>query len=150
MCSSGWNDLHAPADELRLAPTLLSGMSFRWRLTSANTFIGVVRDRICELRETAAGTEFRVHGPPARADDVHAASAALRAHLSLDRGPRTPAAKWASPQHALKDSVLPAVAVQQQLQFKKNRRPVLTITTFLQPLGVGTQSSRVAAENSIS
>lgn len=87
-------------------------MSFRWRLTSANTFIGVVRDRICELRETAAGTEFRVHGPPARADDVHAASAALRAHLSLDRGPRTPAAKWASPQHALKDSVLPAVAVQ--------------------------------------
>jgi N-glycosylase/DNA lyase len=90
--TSDWRDLHAPPEQLRLAPTLLSGMSFRWRVTPADTFIGVLGDRIYELRETAAGAEYRTHGAAPRDDDVDAARELLRRHLSLDRGPREPAA----------------------------------------------------------
>src|SRR6056297_1222144 len=79
--TSDWRDLHAPPEQLRLAPTLLSGMSFRWRVTPADTFIGVLGDCICELRETAGGAEYRVHG----AGDAAAARELLRDHLSLDR-----------------------------------------------------------------
>lgn len=93
--TSDWRDLGAPPEQLRLAPTLLSGMSFRWRVTPADTFIGVLGDCICELRETAGGAEYRTHGAAARGDDADAAREMLRSHLSLDRGPRDPAAGWA-------------------------------------------------------
>jgi hypothetical protein len=83
--ASKWRDLRAPAGRLRLAPTLLSGMSFRWLATPSRSFVGVLGDTIYELRETETGTtEFRTHGSR-MAHTTHVS--ALWAHLSLDRGP---------------------------------------------------------------
>ena len=93
---SAWHDLAAPPATLRLAPTLLSGMSFRWtRVLDAGggdddqTFVGVVGCTLYQLRETAVTTWWRARcgdggggGGVAEAE----AEAALRKHLSLDRG----------------------------------------------------------------
>lgn len=71
---------------LRLAPTLLSGMSFRWWRRKEGeeeeeTFLGVVEDTICELKELDAAVCFRSSNP-----DTDAACALLRKHLRLDDG----------------------------------------------------------------
>ena len=67
---------------VRLAPTLLSGMSFRWSRVSDNegTFVGVIGTMILEVRECGGGLEFRCAEPSYAAE----AAALLRAHLRLD------------------------------------------------------------------
>lgn len=87
---SPWSDLCVPPDALRLAPTLLSGMSFRWHPSAAgNIYVGVLSDCIYELREDDATVHWRVCGPA----DSDRARAQLREHLSLDRG--VTASAWA-------------------------------------------------------
>ena len=59
---SCWATL-APADTLRLAPTLLSGMSFRWaRNAETDTYLGVLGTTIYELREDEHTSFYRVQG----------------------------------------------------------------------------------------
>ena len=108
---SPWRDLCVPPTSLRLGPTLLSGMSFRWRhrhgqgsyankahsegyLDSLSlldgSYIGVLRDTIFEAREDDQTVWFRVHNP--RKEPAESAEAALRAHFSLGRG--VDAASW--------------------------------------------------------
>ncbi|KAG8468581.1 hypothetical protein KFE25_013664 [Diacronema lutheri] len=78
-----WRDLDVPAARLRLAPTLLSGMSFRWRRRASDgVFEGVLGADAYELRETERSVQFRVLSAAPAVD----AEARLRAHLSLDRG----------------------------------------------------------------
>ena len=87
---SPWSDLCVPPDALRLAPTLLSGMSFRWHPSAAGSiYVGVLGDCIYELREDDATVHWRVCGPA----DSDRARAQLREHLSLDRG--VTASAWA-------------------------------------------------------
>jgi len=107
---SDWVDLRAPPECLRLTPTLLAGMSFRWRATPSHTFIGVLGDWICELRETAAGAEFRTHA----GGDLCCVEEALREHLSLDRGPEVPNAAWSDVwrREEVGSAALPAAAAQ--------------------------------------
>jgi len=91
---SAWFDLCAPPHVLRLAPTLLSGMSFRWWYRpQSDSYFGVVGNAIFELRETDETCFFRTHMAVVYTEEGDA-SAAIRAHLSLDRGP-SPAA-WKS------------------------------------------------------
>ena len=71
---------------LRCAPTLLSGMSFRWWRRKEGeeadeTFLGVLDDTICELKELDAAVCFRSSNP-----DTDAACTLLRKHLRLDDG----------------------------------------------------------------
>lgn len=66
---------------LRLGPTLLSGMSFRWERTREDTFVGVLDGVICELREAGESVEFRSSDP-----DIAVAKMLLRRHLRLDDG----------------------------------------------------------------
>jgi N-glycosylase/DNA lyase len=80
-----WRDLGVSASRLRLAPTLLTGMSFRWRRHAHGddcVFAGVLGADAYELRETEASVEFRL----VSAKPSAGAEARLRAHLSLDRG----------------------------------------------------------------
>ena len=63
---------------ISLAPTLLSGMTFRWQRSTAGTFIGVLDEQVVELCEDATGVTFRCSG------DATAAEQLLRAHLRLD------------------------------------------------------------------
>tara|TARA_B110001452_G_scaffold149984_1_gene124813 strand:+ start:1246 stop:2472 length:1227 start_codon:yes stop_codon:yes gene_type:complete len=82
-----WSDQQwAPLDgtttaALRLAPTLLSGMSFRWERSSDDTYVGVLDGVICELRESGESVDFRSSEP-----DVAVARTVLRRHLRLDDG----------------------------------------------------------------
>jgi N-glycosylase/DNA lyase len=69
---------------LRCAPTLLSGMSFRWWRRKEGeeeeeTFLGVLDGTICELKELDAAVCFRSSNPDT-------ARALLRKHLRLDDG----------------------------------------------------------------
>ena len=71
---------------LRCAPTLLSGMSFRWWRhkegeEEEETFLGVLGETIVELKELDAAVCFRSSDP-----DTDAACALLRKHLRLDDG----------------------------------------------------------------
>ena len=71
---------------LRCAPTLLSGMSFRWWRRKEGeeeeeTFLGVLGETIVELKELDAAVCFRSSDP-----DTDAACALLRKHLRLDDG----------------------------------------------------------------
>ena len=69
---------------LRCAPTLLSGMSFRWwrrKEEEEETFVGVLDDTIFELKELDAAVAFRSSDP-----DTASACALLRKHLRLDDG----------------------------------------------------------------
>ena len=78
-----WHILTENPATLRLAPTLLSGMSFRWRKEHASgTFIGVLGTDIYELREDEHGTYFRATHSVAAA----AARKTLRKHFRLDDG----------------------------------------------------------------
>ena len=94
--SSPWRVLRdTPPTALRLAPTLLSGMSFRWRREeSSGTFVGVLGSRIFELREDEEGgtISFRAMRPEVAEEDVKVEKedgedeAMLRLHLRLDDG----------------------------------------------------------------
>ncbi|KAJ1640764.1 DNA glycosylase [Pavlovales sp. CCMP2436] len=77
-----WRDLGASAARLRLAPTLLSGMSFRWKQRVDGIFEGVLGTDAYELKEIADAVHFRVLSKRPSPD----AEARLRAHLSLGRG----------------------------------------------------------------
>lgn len=84
-------DLKVRASRLRLAPTLLSGMSFRWRQREDGIFEGVLGGHAYELRETEDSVLFRVLSAdkPGDVDSNQAgddAESRLRAHLSLERG----------------------------------------------------------------
>ena len=71
---------------LSLAPSLLSGMSFRWRREeTSGTFVGVLGSTIYELREETDGSvSFRAASPSsAKLEDP---ASLLRAHLRLDDG----------------------------------------------------------------
>lgn len=82
MLGASWQDLAVPAARLRLAPTLLSGMSFRWRQRQSDgVFEGVLGTHAYELREAEDTVFFRVLTHP-----TGDAEARLRAHLSLERG----------------------------------------------------------------
>jgi N-glycosylase/DNA lyase len=78
-----WRDLaDATGSRLRLAPSLLSGMSFRWKQRADCVFEGVLGSDAYELREAADGVQWRVVSAFPAGD----AELRLRAHLSLDRG----------------------------------------------------------------
>ena len=56
-----WIDLQVTPTSLRLAPTLLSGQSFRWHYRKqSDSYLGCVARRVFELREDADTTHFRV------------------------------------------------------------------------------------------
>jgi 3-methyladenine DNA glycosylase/8-oxoguanine DNA glycosylase len=111
---SPWRDLIVPPTSLRLGPTLMSGMSFRWRhrhgegsydnkadshgyIESVSSlrdgsYIGVLRGTIFEAKEDGSTVWYRVHN--ANGEEPEDSEAALRAHLSLERG--VDAASWAA------------------------------------------------------
>ena len=84
-----WMDLGTSARSFSLAPTLLSGMSFRWArhtLDAGETFTGVLCSRIFELRtdpEGAASCRCHYTSPPP-AEEAMACMDMLRTHLRLD------------------------------------------------------------------
>lgn len=78
--SSSWRTLHTHGVSISLAPTLLSGMTFRWRRTISGTYIGVLGTHAIELCEGASGNlSWRTNK-----NDATSAEALLRAHLRLD------------------------------------------------------------------
>jgi N-glycosylase/DNA lyase len=79
--SSSWRPLHTNGVSIALAPTLLSGMTFRWKRTVSGTFIGVLGTHAIELCE---GTSGNLSWRCTNNDDVTSADALLRAHLRLD------------------------------------------------------------------
>lgn len=83
--SDVWHDLLTPPERLQLAPTLLSGMSFRWQRCGdcTDTFVGVLDDHAFELKQAAHTCYYRALGP---ASETAQGAALLRKHLSLDRG----------------------------------------------------------------
>ena len=86
--SMRWHDLGAPPRALRLAPTLLSGMSFRWWYRAeSSSFVGVLGSTIFELQETHSTTLFRQCNELKSSVSHGDAESIIRAHLSLDRGP---------------------------------------------------------------
>ena len=116
-----WTDLREPAERLRLGPTLMSGMSFRWTrvVTDAPNpgtvaYFGVLGHTVYELRESPDTCWFRTHAPAAGGADVGRAERAIRRHLSLDRG--VEATAWASdprvpPHFAASAAALPGIRV---------------------------------------
>ena len=109
---------------LRLAPTLLSGMSFRWeRREETDSFLGVLGGTVFELREQGEAVAFRSSGP-----DANAARALLRRHLRLDDGVVTcEVASWreALPRFARAAEALPGCRVLRILD------PLETLITFI-------------------
>ena len=67
---------------MSLAPTLLSGMSFRWRRSAddSSIFSGVLGSHIVEVRADAESAYFRCGSD----SDPRSVEALLRAHLRLD------------------------------------------------------------------
>ena len=105
----GWTAMPARAMELRLAPTLLSGMSFRWRHRAdpaadaepavamkkaaayapyaGGTYVGVLGSTIYEVRENAGGCALRVHAADGRVRAPTAAETSVLArHVRLGEG----------------------------------------------------------------
>lgn len=84
--ASEWSDLRASPSALRLRPTLLSGMSFRWQYREpSRSYLGVLGQTAFELREHEHTVTFRTLGSKqAAGQEQHVRL--LRAHLSLDRG----------------------------------------------------------------
>ena len=81
--ASTWLDLDVPPSRLRLEPTLMSGMSFRWARRAADdggvTYIGVLGRHIFEVKEDESTCFFRTH----TGADANLARALLVEHLSL-------------------------------------------------------------------
>ena len=82
---ASWHSLGVGPDALRLAPTLLSGMSFRWRRREQDdeVYVGVLGRTVLEVREDEHASYFRVILGDT---SVEQALGMLRAHLSLERG----------------------------------------------------------------
>ena len=93
--ASTWLDLDVPPSRLRLEPTLMSGMSFRWARRAADdggvTYIGVLGRHVFEVKEDESTAYFRPH----TGADSDLARALLVEHLSLDRGAEPSA--WPDP-----------------------------------------------------
>ncbi|KAL3922494.1 MAG: hypothetical protein SGPRY_004541 [Prymnesium sp.] len=84
--ASEWADLRASPSALRLRPTLLSGMSFRWQYREpSRSYLGVLGQTAFELREHEHTVTFRTLGSKQAAEQEQHVRL-LRAHLSLDRG----------------------------------------------------------------
>ena len=54
-----WRSLKVPPAELRLDFTLPTGQSFRWKKHTDGCYVGVVRNRAFQLRETAKDVQYR-------------------------------------------------------------------------------------------
>ena len=89
---TAWTSL-ATHHTIQLAPTLLSGMSFRWARTAGDgSFVGVLGKIIIEVRFEGQDLQFRC-GDTSHAEE---AAALLRAHLRLDSddGENEAALRW--------------------------------------------------------
>ena len=81
-----WTLLPLGGDSLQLAPTLLSGMSFRWWRTSAANYVGVLGAFIFELHQDEITGEvfYRSRSQETSSDAAASATSLLLAHLRLD------------------------------------------------------------------
>ncbi|KFM26186.1 N-glycosylase/DNA lyase [Auxenochlorella protothecoides] len=59
---AGWHLLGTPREELRLEHTLPTGQSFRWRETGDDEYIGVIGQRVVQIRQLEDDVAWRIIG----------------------------------------------------------------------------------------
>ncbi|KAJ1878692.1 8-oxoguanine glycosylase ogg1 [Coemansia sp. RSA 1722] len=122
--SIGWIDLHIPATELRLNPTLTCGQAFRWKQTGPDEYTCAIWNHVIDIKQTPATILYRTLGTisPASPD----IETSLRDYFQLDTSLVKLCQEWVK--------VDPDFADLQQTQngVRMLRQPVIeTLFTFI-------------------